>query len=90
MDGKLVIVTGGGKGLGLAITEQLLNEGYSIIVASRTTSDELSDLEILHKGRLRYEALDMNEITCIHEWCRLVIRGAWHTIRVDKQLSHCL
>ena len=74
MNGKLVIVTGGGKGLGLAITRRLLNEGYSILVASRTKSDELSNLEDTHKGRILYKALDMNEINYIHEWCRLVVK----------------
>ncbi len=74
MNGRLVIVTGGGKGLGLAITRQLLNEGYSILVASRSKSDELSDLERLYEGRLFYDALDLNEIGDIHDWCTAVIK----------------
>ena len=73
MTGKLVIVTGGGKGLGLAITRQLLSEGYSVLVASRTKSDDFLEIEKQHADSLYFESLDLSKISDIHDWCTGVI-----------------
>jgi len=42
---KTIIVTGVSKGLGLTISKNLLNKGYSVIGISRTSSEELSFFE---------------------------------------------
>lgn len=73
MNSRLVIITGGGKGLGLAITRALLSEGYSVLVASRSRSAEISDLENQCEGRIYFEALDLNQISEIHVWCTTVV-----------------
>jgi len=70
---RLVFVTGGGKGLGLAITRLLLKEGYSILVASRTRSEEISELERQYEGRLFFDTLDMSQIIDIHAWCTAAV-----------------
>jgi NAD(P)-dependent dehydrogenase (short-subunit alcohol dehydrogenase family) len=42
--GKVAVVTGGSKGIGLAVTRSLLDEGARVVVGSRTPSPELREL----------------------------------------------
>lgn len=41
---KIVIVTGAGKGLGLALCHQLLNSNYKVIAVSRTPTEDIKKL----------------------------------------------
>ena len=71
---RLVIVTGGGKGFGLAITQHLLNDGFSVLVASRTKSEALADVENRHADSVYFESFDMSNTSEIHKWCTSVIK----------------
>ncbi len=55
---KRVLITGGSRGLGLAICRRLLTEGYQVVTASRTLSPELSELRQKHSDRLEFYAVD--------------------------------
>lgn len=42
---RVAIVTGASKGIGLAVTRSLLEEGAKVVAASRRMTPELKDLE---------------------------------------------
>jgi NAD(P)-dependent dehydrogenase (short-subunit alcohol dehydrogenase family) len=44
LKGKIAVVTGASKGIGLAITQALAREGATVVAGARTTTTELSDL----------------------------------------------
>ncbi|GIF68789.1 3-oxoacyl-ACP reductase [Asanoa ishikariensis] len=46
--GKTAVVTGAGKGIGLAVTQTLAREGVRVIAGSRTITPELSELAGVH------------------------------------------
>ena len=52
---KVAIVTGGNKGIGLAITKDLLKNNYKVIVGARSTyTDEITKNDVYFvKGDLR-------------------------------------
>jgi 3-oxoacyl-[acyl-carrier protein] reductase len=64
-----VLVTGGSRGIGLAISRKLAGAGYNVIAVARRESDELKDAigEIVKQGRggLRLRAFDLSEIEAI-------------------------
>lgn len=52
------LVSGGSRGLGLAVVERLLARGDSVATFSRSGSEALSALTAKHPGRLHAETLD--------------------------------
>jgi 3-oxoacyl-[acyl-carrier protein] reductase len=64
-----VVVTGGSRGIGLAISRRLAAAGYHVIAVARRESDELADAiraaADMGKGVLRFRAFDLGEIEAI-------------------------
>jgi 3-oxoacyl-[acyl-carrier protein] reductase len=64
-----VLVTGGSRGIGLAISRKLAGAGYHVIAVARRESDELKAAigEIVEQGRggLRFRAFDLSEVDAI-------------------------
>lgn len=69
-----VLVTGGSRGIGLAIVRRLSAAGYGVVATARRESDELAAAiaaaEIAGAGPIRFRALDMNEIAAIPAFVR--------------------
>ncbi len=57
LDGKRAVVTGASKGIGLAVTRALADEGARVIAGSRASSDELRRL--VDDGSVRHVAVDL-------------------------------
>lgn len=65
---KVVVVTGGTRGLGLAIVRRLLEEDYRLVAVGRNCSQELTSLLQENPGRVSFEAYDFAETAGIHEF----------------------
>jgi 3-oxoacyl-[acyl-carrier protein] reductase len=64
-----VVVTGGSRGIGLAISRRLAAAGYNVIAVARRESDELretiGEFEKQGAGGLHFKAFDLSEIDAI-------------------------
>ena len=71
-----VIVTGGSRGLGLAIARRLAAGGYNVLAVARKTSEPLEeamrDAEREGRGAIRFAALDLEKVDAIPEFARWV------------------
>lgn len=58
---KRVLITGGGRGLGLTVTRALLERGWSVVGVSRRRTAEVSGLETSSEGRYAFFEADLAE-----------------------------
>ncbi len=67
MNGKNVLVTGGTRGLGLALAVRLAREGYRVIATGRELSVELSQAQGGEAGaNIVFEPLDLGQRAGLH------------------------
>jgi 3-oxoacyl-[acyl-carrier protein] reductase len=64
-----VLVTGGSRGIGLAIARKLAGTGYHVIAVARRESDDLREAigtaEKEGRGRIHFRAFDLSEVDAI-------------------------
>jgi 3-oxoacyl-[acyl-carrier protein] reductase len=69
-----VLVTGGSRGIGLAISRRLAKAGYNVVAVARSESDELKDAireaTIEAIGGLSFRPFDLSEIDAIPEFAQ--------------------
>jgi 3-oxoacyl-[acyl-carrier protein] reductase len=66
-----VIVTGASRGLGLAIAERLVRDGFRVIAVARRSSEALEAARAkATDGALAFAALDLSEIAAIPDFVR--------------------
>lgn len=58
---KRALVTGGSRGLGLAICRQLLSDGWQVVTAARKSSIELDALQGDYRERLEFHPADLSQ-----------------------------
>ncbi|MFC4700523.1 SDR family NAD(P)-dependent oxidoreductase [Glaciecola siphonariae] len=70
---KLVVVTGGSRGLGLAICRQLLLHGYAVVAVSRTYSEAFSALQNSNED-LHFIEADLSRLDDIQGICSTIVK----------------
>lgn len=58
---KVAVVSGGSKGLGLALCQALLERGYHVATFSRKSTPELEALSAQHDGKLLWQGIDITD-----------------------------
>lgn len=64
---RVVVVTGGTRGLGLAIVRRLSADGFKLVAIGRRCSDELAGLMEQAAGNIAFEPYDFCDTGGIHE-----------------------
>lgn len=67
-----VLVTGGSRGIGLAIGKRLAGAGYNVIAAARRESEELKAAIAESEGHLHFRACDLAVIDAIPAFAKLI------------------
>lgn len=83
---KRFLVTGGSRGLGLAICRQLLDDGHRLIVVNRTLSRELQELQRGSGGRVTFIEYDLENDRDIHD--SVFRKGIGSDVRLDGYVNN--
>ncbi len=70
---RMVIVTGASRGIGLAITERLLQDGFNVAAVSRSPTAELDELRRSAHGVLTHYAFDLIDLGAIPKLVKEII-----------------
>ena len=62
-----VLVTGGTRGLGLAVSKRLVFQGFKVVAMGRSLTDELKTEICNSNGMLEFECFDLSQTANIHE-----------------------
>ena len=81
MSQKTAIITGGSKGIGLSITETLVEAGYAVVIGSRTDVG----MENRFSGKVRFASVDVSQE---ESHCELVRLAMDWTGRVDVYINN--
>ncbi len=74
LQGKVAIVTGGGRGIGRAYTERFLREGASVVVADVDEDNALKTVDELRAlGSLEFVRCDVSDATSTEECARAAV-----------------
>jgi len=86
---KLVIVTGASRGLGLAISKKLVQDGYSVVGISRNLSDEYRELMATYSDIFFY-TFDFNNTKDIHSLVKTITkeRGSIYALVNNSAIGH--
>lgn len=70
---KTILVTGAGRGLGLAIARRLLADGYNVVATARSSSDGLDEMIARQPDRCAFMPHDLNDVDGLHDFVKRVV-----------------
>lgn len=87
---KTVLVTGGTRGLGLAICERLAGDGYRVIASGRKSTDGIDRLIDREQADVHFHALDLAQTDQIRHFVREVTKthGPLYGLVNNAALGH--
>jgi NAD(P)-dependent dehydrogenase (short-subunit alcohol dehydrogenase family) len=85
----MILITGTNRGLGLAMTERLLEIGHHIIAVVRRTSDKLQSLQDQYADALNWYTADVTDEPSVQEAMARITRDLGHIdILVNNSAVH--
>jgi NAD(P)-dependent dehydrogenase (short-subunit alcohol dehydrogenase family) len=77
LDGKVAVITGASRGLGLAIAHAFAAEGAAVVIGSRSEDALTSAAEVLmqEEARVGYQAVDVRDRSQIQELAKLALES---------------
>jgi 3-oxoacyl-[acyl-carrier protein] reductase len=102
---KKFLVTGGSRGLGLAVCRRLLEAGHSVTTTSRKPSEELNQVLQENADRFKHCTLDLSELPAVEKFAQdarlldgidgFVANAAWGmdgllTLSRTQDIEHCI
>lgn len=86
---RVVLVTGGNRGLGFAIVQSLAGAGYSVFAAARSCTPELEQF-IAENNNVAYEPLDLADRRALHQWSKNFVEkhGAPYALINNAAIAH--
>lgn len=70
---RVIVITGGAKGLGLHISQAAVSEGFNVIVVSRSSSSALEDLD---PAKVRFIPYDFEDTAGVFDLASEIVRVA--------------
>lgn len=75
MGTKVIMISGGSKGLGLALTEYFLEQGNIVASFSRTKSAKINDLKKKYQDHFLFEAIDMRDTNQVKDFALKIYKN---------------
>ncbi|ETR70536.1 MAG: 3-oxoacyl-[acyl-carrier protein] reductase [Candidatus Magnetoglobus multicellularis str. Araruama] len=69
---KIVLISGGSRGLGMGIVNALLNQGHKVATFSRSITSFIKKCQDLHKDDFLWDAVDGEDLSNLQSFVRLV------------------
>jgi len=86
---RVVLVTGGNRGLGFAIVQTLADTGYLVVAAARSCTPELEQF-MMENSNVAYEPLDLADRRALHQWSKNFVEkhGAPYALINNAAIAH--